>query len=252
MSGSAIADAPVSQAPSTAPTPAVTTTPTPPATAPAAASTPARTPASAPAAGTDSKIPEPARPTETPKPGETKPASVKDLLSDPPADPAKPADAKPTDAPAADAWELKVEGVAPEVLKQTTEWAKAQGLNQKQAEAALARETAANTARETASKAALGNFFSAQRESFQKDPEFGGPKFEQSVAHIERALNKLGDPELTAVVTNPDSPFLKYAPFARLLAKAGALLGEDGALPSGHAPNKPRNDGELFYGPKKS
>lgn len=248
MPGAAVADPPVSQAPNTAPTPTATTPPTTPAAAPSpVVGSPAAT--SAPAADSktpeSAKAPEPAKPTDPPKP-----LSVKDLLSDPPAEPAKPADPNAA-PPAADAWELKVEGVAPEVLKQTTEWAKSNGLNQKQAEAALVREQTAAAARDTANKAQLGSFFSTQRESFQKDPNFGGPKFEQSVAHIERALNVLGDAELRAVVTNKDSPFLKYAPFARLLAKAGALLGEDGALPSGTAPNRPRNDGELFFGPNK-
>lgn len=103
--------------------------------------------------------------------------------------------------------------------------AKAQGLNQKQAEAVLADRQAVLTAADAS--------FRASAAQFKADPEYGGTNLPQSQNAIRRVLNSpLMPPELKQILADPRLPFGDLAPLAKFMTNVGRLLGEDGMLPT--------------------
>lgn len=103
--------------------------------------------------------------------------------------------------------------------------AKAQGLNQKQAEAVLADRQAVLTAADAS--------FRASAAQFKADPEYGGANFPQSQQAIRRVINSpLMPPELKTILADPRLPFGDLAPLAKFMTNIGKLLGEDGLVPT--------------------
>ena len=221
------------------PAPAAVPAPASPAPAPAAASVPAPKPADAPAT-------KPSLLDSVAKPADAKPDE-------------KPGDAKPTDAKAADPAPAEIvlkapEGVevSAEELKGVTDFAKAQGLTQKQAEAQLGRELAARGAADRAQAALMTKTLDESRKSFESDPDYGGPKLQESLQSAKRGLDfvmpngkPLVPPELKPMILQH---FGDSAPVLKFLTNLGSLMREDQPPGAGNfAQAAPKSDAQLFY-----
>jgi len=68
----------------------------------------------------------------------------------------------------------------------------------------------------------------------KKDPVFGGPKFDENVAHIQRVVAEFGDPELRKI--SNDLGFGNHPAYLRLLLKVAQATGE-GRAPAGAPQN---------------
>ena len=81
---------------------------------------------------------------------------------------------------------------------------------------------------------------------FKADPEFGGANEAKSLKDANRAFEALATPaEITAI---REFGLLNYPPLVRILARAGALMGESGTFHSGGSPETRKSDEEVFYG----
>lgn len=217
------------------------------------------TPAPAPVAPVVDAKPAAPAPVEAAKPSlldsATKPAD-KPVDAVKPIDP-KPTDAKPVDTPAEIVLKAP-EGVevSADELKGVTEFAKAQGLTQKQAEAQLGRELAARGAADRAQAALMTKTLDESRKSFESDPDYGGPKLQESLQSAKRGLDYVmpnGKPlvpaELKPLILQH---FGDSAPVLKLLSNLGSLLREDQPPGTGNFSQAARKtDAELFYPTKK-
>jgi hypothetical protein len=121
------------------------------------------------------------------------------------------------------------------------EWAKEQNFSQEQAQKAVDYMTGEmDGLMQDAMKAQLDAYRETQiawRDAFEKDPEIGGDKRQETEAAAVRALRTFGNPELVKLLdlydpeTNPEGMGLGNHPAViRAFAKMGKLLNEDGNI----------------------
>lgn len=129
--------------------------------------------------------------------------------------------------------------------------AKAEGLNQKQATALVAREAAQRA--ESLTK--VQKQFQESAAQFAADPVYGGTNLAQSKIEMRRALNSpLMPADLKAVLSDPKLPYGDFAPLARFITNVGRTLGEDGMIPVSRQPASKADVPihHVFYPPQKS
>ncbi len=208
------------------------------------AAAPAATPAQAASAATPAAAPVPATPaTPAPAPVETS------LLG------AKAPEAKPAEQPPEIKLELpKDSKLTAADLARVQTFAKANGLNQKQAEGLLADEAKVADERTKAEQKQITDArqkaFADNRAAAKADPEIGGEKLARAMESADIAL-KSAPPSVQDLVRN--NPIGDHPDIIRWLAKIGEGMREDSTLSGGQGGDaKPpeKSMAERWYGPK--
>jgi hypothetical protein len=157
---------------------------------------------------------------------------------------ASPAQAAPAAAPA----EIKLtapEGVAPEVVANVTEFAKANGLNQKQAEAVLHRHTEAIEQHNTQLRENYQRQAQEWVKAVETDKEIGGQDMAKNVEYARKAIAKYATPELTKMLN--DTGFGSHPEVVRVFTRIGRQMSEDTILSGGGPPATAERDARRIY-----
>jgi len=83
------------------------------------------------------------------------------------------------------------------------------------------------------------------QEQTRNDSEFGGDAFEQNLGIASGAIDKLGTPELKALLN--EHGVGNHPEMFRFMWNVGKLLKEDNPGAGGHQSNKPQSDVDILY-----
>ncbi len=184
--------------------------------------------------------------------GNPDPAPADPAPADPaPADPA-PAPAPAAPAPAPEAYTFaQVDGADadPELVKEVSEFAKANGLNQAQAQAIMDREYALAKGGQSDHQAAVAKQQQDWQNALRADAEIGGDKLQENLGVAKRALEKFF-PDIAKVAST--MPFLDNPDVVRGLVNIGKLITADGDFVGGQRNPSPNDAALAMYPTMKS
>jgi len=166
----------------------------------------------------------------------------------------KPAEApKPAGAPEAYADFTMPEGVQadPELMTSFAGVAKELGLSQEQAQKLVDLQAKSAVGGEKARAEALEAALTKQSEAWvneiKSDPEFGGDKFEATLATASKAMQTFGSPELRGLLN--ESGLGNHPELIKLFHRIGAGISEDSlVMPGNNAGAGKRSREEIMYG----
>lgn len=167
------------------------------------------------------------------------------LAGEAPKAPAAPAAVVP--APAAD-YKLALpekSALNADDLKGISEWAKAEGLTEKQAQAALTREdkrvAGLRESISTGQQTEYNQLFTKFSDELKANKDFGGDKLPATIANAKRFLNTYASESFRNALAK--TPFGSHPELIAMLAKAGATLRED--TPPGQSTDPGPGDANL-------
>jgi hypothetical protein len=119
------------------------------------------------------------------------------------------------------------EGVEPEeeVISAFKELGKKHGLSQEAAQEVVDFQLGIEQKSQEEFKQALENVKQQWLDQSKKDPEFGGPKYEENMGFIAKAMKQYGTPELKQVLE--DAAMANHPEIVRLLYRVGVAMSED-------------------------
>jgi hypothetical protein len=196
----------------------------------------------------------------TPNPGEGNPANPPAAAAQPNPAPAAQAlgdSAKPVTPPAAkpavpEKYELKLPDgalVKPDQLEKIALYAKEQGFSQEQAQKYLERESAVISDFVKNQQEGLKTQTQAWVNEIKNDKEIGGAKYDESLQHANRALDRWAPPEFVQMLK--DTGLANHPAMVRTFFKISQAMKDDAMIIPPNHNGGGKSAAELLYGGTK-
>lgn len=132
-------------------------------------------------------------------------------------------------------------------VSKITEFAKANGYSQEQANKLLERESVAATSRVDEQSKAVEALSIKWIDEAKADAEIGGDKFEESAEMAKRVAKRFGSEKFFEFLNNPKNPYGNHPELIRTFARIGRAMEPEKLVMPGAKPVAERNLADVIY-----